>query len=273
MTRAGSGRARQRARSRTPRSPPSPPRRSSAKCTRWSPASRREASAAAEAAAKIAGVEKVLLADDAGLRARAARERRAARRAADGRLRRVRRARHHHRQEHRPARRRAARRDADLAKSSAIEGDGPSPARSTPATPSPRSKARDAKLVMTVRGTAFDKAAAEGGSAAIEAVSGPGDAGLSSFVGARARQERAARADQRQDHRLGRPRAQGRGDLRAADRAARRQARRRGRREPRGGRRGLYPQRLPGRPDRQDRRPRSSTSRSASRARSSTSPG
>ena len=40
----------------------------------------------------------------------------------------------------------------------------------------------DAKLVLTVRGTAFEKAAAEGGSAAIEAVSGPGDAGLSSFV-------------------------------------------------------------------------------------------
>ncbi len=42
----------------------------------------------------------------------------------------------------------------------------------------------DAKLVITVRGTAFDKAAAEGGSASVEAVSGPGDAGLSSFVGA-----------------------------------------------------------------------------------------
>ncbi len=41
----------------------------------------------------------------------------------------------------------------------------------------------DARLVLTVRGTAFDKAAAEGGSAAIENVSGPGDAGLSSFVG------------------------------------------------------------------------------------------
>jgi electron transfer flavoprotein alpha subunit len=40
----------------------------------------------------------------------------------------------------------------------------------------------DAKLVITVRGTAFDKAAAEGGSAGIEEVSGPGDAGLSSFV-------------------------------------------------------------------------------------------
>ncbi|WP_226638040.1 electron transfer flavoprotein subunit alpha/FixB family protein [Novosphingobium profundi] len=41
----------------------------------------------------------------------------------------------------------------------------------------------DAKLVITVRGTAFDKAAAEGGSASVEAVSGKGDAGLSSFVG------------------------------------------------------------------------------------------
>ena len=36
--------------------------------------------------------------------------------------------------------------------------------------------------MLTVRATAFEKAAAEGGSAAIEAVSGPGDAGLSSFV-------------------------------------------------------------------------------------------
>jgi len=40
----------------------------------------------------------------------------------------------------------------------------------------------DAKLVLTVRATAFEKAAAEGGSAAIEEVAGPGDAGLSSFV-------------------------------------------------------------------------------------------
>ncbi len=42
----------------------------------------------------------------------------------------------------------------------------------------------DAKLVITVRGTAFAKAATEGGSGAVEAVSGAGDAGLSSFVGA-----------------------------------------------------------------------------------------
>ena len=42
----------------------------------------------------------------------------------------------------------------------------------------------DAKLVITVRGTAFAKAEATGGSASVEAVSGSGDAGLSSFVGA-----------------------------------------------------------------------------------------
>src|ERR1700752_3153756 len=42
----------------------------------------------------------------------------------------------------------------------------------------------DAKLVLTVRGTAFAKAASTGGSASVEAASGPADAGLSSFVGA-----------------------------------------------------------------------------------------
>ncbi|TXC73796.1 electron transfer flavoprotein subunit alpha/FixB family protein [Sphingorhabdus soli] len=41
----------------------------------------------------------------------------------------------------------------------------------------------DAKLVVTVRGTAFDKAASDGGSGTIEAVSTTGDKGLSSFVG------------------------------------------------------------------------------------------
>ncbi|MFS0738157.1 electron transfer flavoprotein subunit alpha/FixB family protein [Sphingomonas sp. 1P06PA] len=42
----------------------------------------------------------------------------------------------------------------------------------------------DAKKVLTVRGTAFAKAAREGGSGTVEAVSGGADAGLSSFVGA-----------------------------------------------------------------------------------------
>ena len=41
----------------------------------------------------------------------------------------------------------------------------------------------DAKLVITVRGTAFAKAAATGGSAPVEAISGPAAAGTSSFVG------------------------------------------------------------------------------------------
>ena len=45
-------------------------------------------------------------------------------------------------------------------------------------------KSKDAKKVITVRGTAFEKAAAEGGSGTVEAVASTGDAGLSSFVGA-----------------------------------------------------------------------------------------
>src|SRR3546814_5317552 len=44
-------------------------------------------------------------------------------------------------------------------------------------------ESEDAKLVLTVRGTAFEKAAATGGSGTVEAVSAGGDAGLSSFVG------------------------------------------------------------------------------------------
>ena len=45
-------------------------------------------------------------------------------------------------------------------------------------------KSKDAKKVLTVRGTAFAKADREGGSGTIEAVSSTGDKGLSSFVGA-----------------------------------------------------------------------------------------
>ncbi|WP_423141264.1 electron transfer flavoprotein subunit alpha/FixB family protein [Parablastomonas sp. CN1-191] len=41
----------------------------------------------------------------------------------------------------------------------------------------------DPKLVITVRGTAFAKAATSGGTGTVETVSGSGDAGLSSFVG------------------------------------------------------------------------------------------
>ena len=41
----------------------------------------------------------------------------------------------------------------------------------------------DAKLVITVRGTAFAKAAASGGSGTVEAVAATGDSGTSSFIG------------------------------------------------------------------------------------------
>jgi electron transfer flavoprotein alpha subunit len=44
-------------------------------------------------------------------------------------------------------------------------------------------RSSDSKKVITVRGTGFDKAARTGGSAEIEQVSGPGDQGLSGFVG------------------------------------------------------------------------------------------
>ncbi|HEX8124946.1 MAG TPA: electron transfer flavoprotein subunit alpha/FixB family protein [Allosphingosinicella sp.] len=45
-------------------------------------------------------------------------------------------------------------------------------------------KSADSKKVLTVRGTAFEKAAAEGGSGQIEAVSSGEESGLSTFVGA-----------------------------------------------------------------------------------------
>jgi electron transfer flavoprotein alpha subunit len=45
-------------------------------------------------------------------------------------------------------------------------------------------KSSDSKKVVTVRGTAFEKAATSGGSASVESVSAKGDQGLSSFVGA-----------------------------------------------------------------------------------------
>ena len=47
-----------------------------------------------------------------------------------------------------------------------------------------RVQSSDAKKVITVRGTAFEKAAREGGSATVEAVASTGDKALSRFVGA-----------------------------------------------------------------------------------------
>jgi electron transfer flavoprotein alpha subunit len=44
-------------------------------------------------------------------------------------------------------------------------------------------KSSDDKKVLTVRGTAFEKATTTGGSASVETISGKGDSGLSSFVG------------------------------------------------------------------------------------------
>jgi electron transfer flavoprotein alpha subunit len=44
-------------------------------------------------------------------------------------------------------------------------------------------RSNDAKKVITVRGTAFEKAARDGGSASVEKVDAPADAGTSSFVG------------------------------------------------------------------------------------------
>ena len=44
-------------------------------------------------------------------------------------------------------------------------------------------ESNDPKIVVTVRGTAFDKAAREGGAGTVEAVGGAADAGVSSFVG------------------------------------------------------------------------------------------
>jgi len=44
-------------------------------------------------------------------------------------------------------------------------------------------KTSDAKLVVTVRGTAFDKAESSGGSGTVEAVAATGDQGVSTYVG------------------------------------------------------------------------------------------
>ena len=44
-------------------------------------------------------------------------------------------------------------------------------------------RSADSKKVLTVRGTAFEKAATEGGSGTIEAVATTGDAGMSTYVG------------------------------------------------------------------------------------------
>ena len=88
----------------------------------------------ADAAAKLDGVKKVLLADARGLRARAGRADGGADRLARRHLRRDRRAGHHHRQERHAARRGAARRDADLRHHQGRRRPTRSSGRSMPAT-------------------------------------------------------------------------------------------------------------------------------------------
>ena len=215
---------------------------------------------------------KVYVANAPGARASARRSRRAGRGEADGQPRRLPRAGHDDRQEHRAARRRAARRHADQRHPLGRGRRTPSPARSTPATRSRRSSRR----MQEGHHRPHDRVREGGGRRRL----GFGRAGRcrrrsgqEQLRLGRSLEERAARAHQRQGHRL-----------RAAARSARRSSSTRlldpladklgagGRREPRRGRRGLCAQRLSGRPDRQDRRSAKSISRSAFPARSSTSP-
>ena len=159
------------------------------------------------------------------------------------------------RQEPDAARRGAARRDADL------RHQRRRLARHVRAADLCRQRARDGAVERPDQGhhrarhrlsAAARRPAA---SAPIETVAPTGAAGLSRIRRRRAVEIRAARADQRPDHHLRRARhAVGR-EFPAA-REGRRQARRRGRRLARRGRCRLCAQRLPGRPDRQDRRAR-----------------
>ena len=143
----------------------------------------RAAMRVAEAAAKLAGVEKVLVADDRALRQDGRRDDGDADPVARGQVRRDPRARHDQRQELHAARRRQARRAADLrnplgrqspdtfvrpiyAGNAHRHGAGAAPARRSSPCARPTFKA-----------------AGEGGSAAIEKVAAAADPGLSKFVG------------------------------------------------------------------------------------------
>jgi electron transfer flavoprotein alpha subunit len=102
-------------------------------------------------------------------------------------------------------------------------------------------KTSDAKLVITVRGTAFEKAAKDGGSAASKLYPQPATRVFPALWRGD-RQARTAGTDQRQGDRLGRSRPEGRPHVRGDDLPARRQARRGRGREPRCRRCGLCPQ-------------------------------
>ena len=109
----------------------------------------------------------------------------------------------------------------------------------------------DAIKVITVRTTGFD-AAASGGSAAVQSIDAVADSGLSAYVGSE-----IAKND-RPELTAAKIIVSGGRALGAADKFRRahpagRQARRRARRQPRRGGRGLRAERLAGGPDRQDR--------------------
>ncbi len=130
----------------------------------------------------------------------------------------------------------------------------------------------DAVKVITVRTTGFDAAAATGGAAAVETVAAAADTRQEQLRGQRNRQERPPRAHRRQDHRLRWPGSGQRREVQRSHHPAGRQAGRRHRRHPRSGGRGLRPQRLASGPDRQDRGACSCTSLLVSRVPSSTWP-
>ena len=111
-------------------------------------------------------------------------------------------------------------------------------------------KSKDAKKVITVRTSTF-QATGEGGSAPVEAVAAAADPGISSFVGEELSKSGPPGADLGQGHHLRRPRDAEPRQLRQVHRAGGRQARRRGRRLARRGRCRLCAERLAGRPDRQ----------------------
>ena len=139
-------------------------------CTCWLPAQMQ--ARVAEAAAKLAGVAKVLLADAPHLRASLAEELAALIVALAGRLRRDPRRRDGVRQERAAARRRAARRDADLRNHRGRRRPTPSSARSMPATRS-RPCSRSDRQEGHHRAHRRFQAAGDGGSAAIETVAAP----------------------------------------------------------------------------------------------------
>ena len=113
-------------------------------------------------------------------------------------------------------------------------------------------QSRDAKKVVSVRGTGFDPAPAEGGAATIEAVSATHGRRPLRVRGRGAREVRTTGAHRRPRRHLGRTRDAERGQL-PAPRGRGGQARRRRWRVPGRGGRGLRPERHAGGADRQDR--------------------